>query len=87
LAVAPVAMISASQVYSRCRPQPERPLGQVGGMDVVEHGLGVEALGVRLHARHQVRPHQAVGIARPVVDLGGGHQLAAHGCMPVITTA
>jgi len=48
-------------------------------MDVVEHGLGVEALCVRLHARHQVRPHQAVGIARPVVDLGGGHQLAAHG--------
>ncbi|KAG0919669.1 hypothetical protein G6F31_021024 [Rhizopus arrhizus] len=30
-----------------------------------------------LHACHQVRPHQAGGVTRPVVHLGGGHQLAA----------
>ncbi len=58
--------------------QAERAPGQVGGVDVVEDHLGVEALRVRLHPRHQVRAHQAVGIAGPVVDLGGGHQLAAH---------
>lgn len=46
-------------------------------MDVVEDDLGLEALGVGLHARHQVRAHQAVGVTRPVVHLGGGHQLAA----------
>jgi DNA segregation ATPase FtsK/SpoIIIE-like protein len=46
-------------------------------VDLVEHDLGLEALGVREHARHQVRAHQAVRVAGPVVDFGGGHQLAA----------
>ncbi len=49
--------------------QLERALRQVGGVDVVEDDLGLEALGVRLHARHQVRAHQAVGVTRPVVHL------------------
>jgi hypothetical protein len=54
---APVAMISASQVYS-----PASPISRIGflvqlrGVDVVEHDLGVEALGVLLEARHQFRP-------------------------------
>src|SRR5690606_36374271 len=52
--------------------------GEVRGVDMVEHRLGLEALGVRLHACHQVRTHQPVRVPRPVVDLGGGHQLAAH---------
>ena len=39
--------------------------------------LGVEALGVLLEARHQLRPLDAVGVRRPVVDVGGRHQLAA----------
>ena len=77
-AVAPVAMISASAVYSpRVALQPERALRQVGGVDVVEDDFGVEALGVRLHALHQRRAHQAVRVAGPVVDFGGRHQLAA----------
>jgi hypothetical protein len=46
---------------------------------VIEHHLGFEALGVRLKALHQVRPLHALGVGRPVVDLGGGHQLAALG--------
>ena len=41
--------------------------------------FGVEALGVLLEALHQVRALHAVGIGRPVVDVGGGHQLAALG--------
>ncbi|CRO09859.1 DNA segregation ATPase FtsK/SpoIIIE [Pseudomonas aeruginosa] len=57
--------------------QGERLAGQVHGMNVVEDDLGLEALGVLLHPLHQCRAGQAVGIARPVVDLGGGGQLAA----------
>ncbi|MCW0450067.1 hypothetical protein NB706_002901 [Xanthomonas sacchari] len=64
-------------VVAAVAAEPERALRQVGGVDVVEDHLGLEALGMRLHARHQVRAHQAVGVAGPVVDLRGGHQLAA----------
>jgi hypothetical protein len=56
-ALAPVAMISASQVYSPLSPT--RRIGfsrQVRGVDVVEDHLGVEALGVLLEARHQLGP-------------------------------
>ena len=48
-------------------------------MDVVEHQFGLEALGVLLETRHQVRALHAVGIGRPVIDFGGGHQLPALG--------
>ncbi len=57
--------------------QPERALRQVCRVDMVEDDLGLEALGMRLHAAHQVRAHQAMGVARPVVHFGRGHQLAA----------
>jgi hypothetical protein len=73
-------MIRASQVYSPAvADQPHRLFGKLHGMDVIEDHLGVEARGVLLEARHQVRPLNAVGISRPVVDLGGGHQLSALG--------
>jgi hypothetical protein len=45
-------------------------------VDLVEDELRVEALGVLLEASHQVRALHAVGIGRPVVDIGGRHQLA-----------
>ena len=78
LALAPVAMISASAVYSPMSPLSRNGrLRQVGGVDVVEDDFGLEALRMRLHARHQVRAHQAVRVAGPVVHFGGGHQLAA----------
>jgi hypothetical protein len=77
LALAPVVMISASQVYSPLSPLSRNGRGELGGVDLVEHDLGLEALGVREHARHQVRAHQAVRVAGPVVDFGGGHELAA----------
>ena len=54
----------------------ERTLRQVDLIDVVEHDLGIETLGVRLHALHQRRALQPFHVAWPVVDLGGGHQLA-----------
>ncbi len=57
--------------------QGERALLQLGCMNVIEDDLGVEALGVFLHAHHQIRAGQAFNVARPVVDLGGGGQLAA----------
>ncbi|MNE41643.1 hypothetical protein D3C80_1357230 [compost metagenome] len=46
-------------------------------MDVVIDDLGGKALGVFLHALHQGRTGQAFDIAGPVVDFGGGGQLAA----------
>ena len=64
-------------VFAAVALEAERAARQIGRVDMVEDDLGLEALGMRLHARHQVRTHQAVGIARPVVDLGRRHQLAA----------
>jgi hypothetical protein len=44
---------------------------------MVENDLGFKALGVLFHALHQHRAGQAVDVARPVVDFGGGGQLTA----------
>jgi len=46
---------------------------------VVEHDLRFEALGVFQKALHQFRALHAVHVGGPVVDLGGGHQLATLG--------
>jgi hypothetical protein len=78
-ALAPVAMISASQVYSPLSPTRRIGFSPGRGVDVVEDHLGVEALGVLLEARHQLGALHAVGVGRPVVHFGGGHQLAALG--------
>jgi len=59
--------------------QPQRTLVELHRVDVVEDHLGAEALGVLLEARHEVRPLHPVGIGRPVVDVGGRHQLPALG--------
>jgi len=48
-------------------------------MNVVEHDLGIETLGMFLKALHQFRALHAVHIGGPVVHLGRGHQLAALG--------
>ena len=57
--------------------QGEGLFGQLGGVDLVEDDLGVEALGVALEAVHQLGALHAVDVGRPVVHVGGGHQLAA----------
>ena len=44
---------------------------------MVEDDLGLEALGMLLHALHQRRASEAMRVTRPVVHLGGGGQLAA----------
>jgi len=44
---------------------------------MVEHHLGLEALGVLLEALHQLRALHAGGVGGPVVHVGGGHQLPA----------
>ncbi len=46
-------------------------------MDVIENDLGIEAAGMRLETGHQLRTLYAIGIGRPVVDIGRRHQLAA----------
>jgi hypothetical protein len=46
-------------------------------VDVIVDDLGFEALGVLLEALHQVGALHAVGVRRPVVDVGGRHELPA----------
>ena len=71
-------MMSASQVYSPASPtQAERPLVELDGVDLIEDDFGLESLGVLLETRHQIGTLNAVGIGRPVVDVGGRHELAA----------
>ena len=48
-------------------------------MDMVGHEFGVEALGMRMEALHEFRPLDSGRVGRPVVDVGGGHQLPALG--------
>ena len=67
--VAGVVAGVAAQVNGRLR--------EIDRVDVVEHDLGVEALGVLQEALHQVRALHAVDVGRPVVDVGRRHQLAA----------
>mmetsp|Transcript_42323 Transcript_42323/g.99391 ORF Transcript_42323/g.99391 Transcript_42323/m.99391 type:complete len:275 (-) Transcript_42323:708-1532(-) len=59
--------------------QGERALREVDRVDVIEHDLRLEALGVLLEALHQLRALHAHHVGRPVVDFGGRHQLAALG--------
>ena len=66
-------------VAGRVAAQRERALREIDLVDVVEHDLGVEALGVLEEALHQVGAHDAVDVGRPVVDVGRRHQLAALG--------
>jgi hypothetical protein len=46
-------------------------------MNLIKDNLRSESLGVSEHPGHQVGAGQAMGIARPIVDIRGGHQLAA----------
>ena len=55
----------------------EGPLGEVDARDVVGEELGPEALRLAAEVLHHHRPHDAVGIAGVVLDVGGDHQLAA----------
>ncbi len=56
--------------------EPQRPLAEVHAVDVVEHHVRIEALGMPAHAVHELRPLQVLDVARPVIDIGGGHELA-----------
>ncbi|MCY1554315.1 hypothetical protein D9M68_908800 [compost metagenome] len=44
---------------------------------MVIEDLGIEALGMFLHALHQRGAGQAFDVTRPVIHFGGGGQLAA----------
>ncbi len=54
----------------------ERPLLQLGGVDVVVNDLGGKAFGMFLHAIHQHWSGQAFNVAWPVIDFDGGGELA-----------
>ena len=79
LAWAPVAMISASHVYSvpGIARQAERTHVEVDRGDDVVDDLGADMLGLLQHLLHQPRTLDRVGEARIVLDVGGDHQLSA----------
>ena len=78
MADAPVAMMSASQVYVAESPSSTSGrCAELRRVHLVEDDLGLEALGVLAKALHQVGPLDAVGVGGPVVDVGRRHQLAA----------
>ena len=64
-------------VFAGIADEPHRALGELRGVDLIEDDLGLEALGMLLESRHQLRALDAHGIGRPVVDFGRGHELAA----------
>ena len=55
----------------------ERLLGEVDLRDVVGDELGAEPLRLPAEVGHHLRPHDAVGVARVVLDVARDHQLAA----------
>ena len=57
--------------------QAKGTLAQIDPIDMVEHDLGVESFRMAAHALHQRGSLQMLDIARPIVHIGGGHELAA----------
>ena len=55
----------------------ERLRAEIDRRHVALDDLGAELLGLRAHLRHQVRAHDAVAIAREVLDQRRQHQLPA----------
>jgi len=47
-------------------------------VDVIEHDLRAKPFGMALKPFHQLGALHAIGIGGPVINLGGGGQLAAH---------
>ena len=66
-------------VGARVARELEGAPAEVDLVDVVEDDARLEAFGMRQKALHQIRPLHTIHVGRPVVDLGGGHQLAALG--------
>ncbi len=65
------AVLVIADVYA------ERPLREVDAGDVVRDELRTEALGLSTEVGHHRRPHDAVGVARVVLDVARDHELAA----------
>ena len=66
-----------ARILATVAGESERPRPQVDGMNVIEDQFGRESLGVFLKSRHQIGPHHAVRVGRPIIDVGRRHQLAA----------
>ena len=64
-------------VMVRVTLQAKRAGGQVDRLHVVVDDLGGKSFRVPAHAVHELRALQAVHVARPVIDLGRRHELAA----------
>src|SRR5690606_30104727 len=69
---------SVAGVFAVVALEPKRAVVQIGFIDGVVHDAGFKTLGVLLHALHELGALNAVVVARPVVYISGGGQLAAH---------
>src|SRR5690606_24273930 len=66
-----VAGVNRSAVTFEC----EGALGEINLGDVVENNFRIESLRVREETLHELRALYAHRVSRPVVHIGGGHQL------------
>jgi hypothetical protein len=66
-----------ARVVAAVALEEQRTALEVHLVHVVHDDLGIEALGVLTHALHEARPGEPVRVARPVVHLGGRHELPA----------
>ena len=64
-------------VFTAVALEPEGAVAQVSLVDGVVDDAGLEAFGVFEHALHELRALNAVVVSGPVVDVGGGGELAA----------
>ncbi len=64
-------------VFAAVADQALRGFVEEHAVNVIEDDFSLEALGVLLHALHQYRAGQAFHVPGPVIDIGGGHQLAS----------
>ncbi len=64
-------------VFAHVADQPDRFFVQVRGVNMVEDDFGIEAFRMMQQSLHQFGTLHAQRIARPVFNIGGGHQLAA----------
>jgi len=79
-ALAPVAITTARAAYSSSPTQTRSGCAEKSTfVHVVGDELGTKALRLPAEVGHHRRTHDAVGVARVVLDVAGYHQLAAPG--------
>jgi hypothetical protein len=66
-----------ASVFAVIAGEAEGAVAQIDFVDMVKDDLRLESLRVGPHALHERRSLQVFDIARPIIDVGGGHELSA----------